>query len=77
MYSGLIKTVCVCVCVCVCVYLSSCEDILWPQTSLEGVKESSLRSSSWFRKCCSVMTEKNNYVFITSFIPRTPEVGTL
>lgn len=33
--------------------LSSCEEILWPQTSLEGVKDSSRRSSSWFRKCCS------------------------
>lgn len=36
-----------------CVYLSSCEDILLPQTSRDGVKESSRRSSSWFRKCCS------------------------
>lgn len=35
-------------------HLSSWEEILWPQTSLEGVKDSSRRSSSWFRKCCSV-----------------------
>lgn len=35
------------------IYLSSCDEILWPQTSLDGVKESSRRSSSWFRKCCS------------------------
>lgn len=60
-----------------CVYLSSCDDILWPQTSLEGVKESSLRSSSWFRKCCSVMTEKNNYVYITSFHSQDSWSGTI
>lgn len=35
-------------------YLSSCELILCPQTSLEGVKDSNRKSSSWLRKCCSI-----------------------
>lgn len=38
-------------------HLSSWEEILWPHTSLEGVKDSSRRSSSWLRKCCSVETQ--------------------